>query len=481
MPGIARPKTSSLTLRLCAVLATGAVALSALVTLSGAEEAKDRQVRALHAQQRLMCDSLARRAAALLEREDALRLSVDASSAADIASARVLILDRSGVVKIDTGQAEQGHVLQLATSDGLADRPLGAERFEVMAPALSNDGFVGEVRLRYTTRGLPPVEFPWSLFGLVFLCSATLVTLAGWIVHSWVLRLRQLAAHARNLARGESAEQVGRDAGAVGEVREALLELSLRGEQSAQNARGGFLRLARELIHALELRGQVAPGRPERVRRQAVALAEHLELDALEVATIGEAAVVLELGKAGIRPSALAKEGRLDEIELESLREAPSRGASLLGALPELAEVARAVRHHRERWDGTGHPDGLRGARIPVASRVLAIASTWDQLLLGDGRMPSLSWPEALDVLREQSGAIFDPNLVRSFEEMVRAKPPRERGGVAVAIPTPALALAEASRIAPLGIDACESTDEVGEDPESPLELMWDDPDGDES
>ncbi|MCC6783830.1 MAG: HD domain-containing protein [Planctomycetes bacterium] len=474
MPGFVRSRSASLTLRLCAVLAAGALALSMLVTLAGAEGARERQLAELHSRQSSLCAAVAARAAPLLERGDELRMTVLASSAADLAAARVLLLGADGVVRVDTGHAEQGHRLPLETSDGLVSRPLGADRHEVMAPALGSDGFAGEVRVRYTSAGLPPLEFPWSLFGLVFLCSATLVTLAGWMAHSWMLRLRAIAAQARQIARGEMATGAsrGQEAGAVAEVRDALFELSRVGAESARVARDGYLRLAREVVHALELRGHVPVGHPERVRRHAQALAEAAGVPAANQETIAEAALVLDLGKAGVRPSAFAGGARIGELELESLREHPARGGSLLGALPELTDVALAVRHHRERWDGSGHPDGLRGERIPIASRVLAIASTYDELLSGDGHRPALSWPDALDALREQSGAIFDPRLVLAFEEAVRADPPRDRVAPVVAIPL----AAAAGRGSFAERDAAGLDDEI-EVGESPLEVLWDEDD----
>lgn len=475
MSGALRPNTGSLTLRLCAVLAAGAVALSALVTFAGAEEARARQQRELHAHQRSLCESVAARAAALLEHDDAQRLPVLASTAADLAAARVLVLDSAGLVRLDTGQAEQGQFLALMTSDGSSSRPLGDGRFEVMAPALGNDGFVGEVRLRYTLASLPPLEFPWSLFGLVFLCSATLVTLAGWMVHSWVVRLRRLAARARRIARGDETASGSREIGAVAEVSDAMLELSEFGAESARRARDGVLRLARELVHALELRGHVAPGHPERVRRHALDLAHALDIDQHEVDTIAEAALVFELGKAGVRPSAFVQGANLGQLELESLREHPARGASLLAALPELEAVARVVRHHCERWDGNGHPDGLRAERIPAGSRVLAIVSTYDELMTGDGRRPQASWPDALDSLREQAGAMFDPGMVAAFEQLVRRAPPRLHSSRAMTIPTPVLAFVGGTLVA----DAitCEDPLEILE---APLEVLRDEPEFDE-
>ncbi|MGE0143582.1 MAG: HD-GYP domain-containing protein [Planctomycetota bacterium] len=472
MPSSRRAKSASLTLRLCAVLAAGAAALSGVVTIAGVEEAARNQESALHERQLALGESIARRVAPLLERDDEVRLAVVAACVADLATARVLVLDQGGIVRLDTGNSERGHRLALVASDGLTSRALGRERFEVLAPALGNAGFVGEVRLRYSTSGLPPVGFPWTLFGVVFLCCATLISIAGWMVHSWVVRLRRIAEHARSLARGEMPVTAhSRDGGAVADVHEAILELRVRGEQSARDARSGCLLLARELVHALELRGHVPVGRPERVRRHAITLAEAAGLSSEEVVAVAEAGLVLDLGKSGVRPTVFQAPHQLDEIERASLREHPVRGASLLAALPELVAVAQAVRHQEERWDGGGSPDALRGERIPVASRVLAIASAYDLFLTGDAWHPALPWPDALDAIRDQAGGAFDPQLVQIFESIVRQSPPPARSRVLV--PALGRSLTEHG-----SIDAHPDAVEGGTGPiafgDAPLEVFFD-------
>lgn len=420
---------STLTLQLCGVLVMGAVALSFLVTMAAAEGTREERTAELHRRQLEMCTLLARRAAPLLERGDDLRLSVLATSAADLVDGRVVMIDGAGRVRLDTGLTLGGQTVLLESSDGPLQRPTRDDRsaWEVLAPALGNEGGAGEVRIRYRVDPTRGAAFPWSLFGLVLLCSVSLVTLACWIAHAWVQRIRTLARHAQQIARGETttAAQQVIGGGAVAELENAVLELTVASTDAAQRARSGFLELAREVVHALELRGHVPAGSPEHTRRHALAIAEQLGADEATRRDLAEAALLMDLGKAGVRPSALTKGGLLDDVERDSLRQHPVRGASLINALPSLDRVAAAIRHQHEKWDGTGFPDGLRGERIPLTSRILAVASAYEMMTSCSVHGRPVSWPDALDRLREDRGVHFDPAVVDAFEQLIRQSPPR--------------------------------------------------------
>jgi HD-GYP domain-containing protein (c-di-GMP phosphodiesterase class II) len=438
MSGTRQGAGSSLTLRLTAVLAFGAMLLSFLVTMAAAEGTREQRLAELHRRHEEACASIARRAAPLLERGDDLRLSVLATSVAEMIDGRVLMVDGGGRVRLDTGLGLGGETLGLETSDGLLRRALDPDglNWEVLAPALGHDGGAGEVRIRYRLEATQQAAFPWSLFGLVLLCSLSLITLACWIAHSWVQRVRMLARQAQSMARGDlsavGAERLDGRGGAVAELEDAVRELGAARDDAAQHARAACLDLAREVVHALELRGHVPVGHPERVRQRALDFASELGLAPADREDLAAAGALLDLGKAGVRPSALTKVTGLDELERESLRQHPTRGAGLLAALPGLEGVAQAIRHQHEKWDGGGFPEGLRGDRIPLSSRILAIASAYEGMVHGGVHGRPMTWPDALDRLREDRGEHFDPALVDAFEALVRRDPPRSDRGVTI-------------------------------------------------
>lgn len=421
-----------LTLQVGLVLAFGAALLSAGVAHVSAERDRLGLLEDRRARLDATGASLAARAAQLLERGDDLRLSVLAASAADLSGARVLVLDSEGVVRIDTGLALGGERLGIESADGPVRRTLEDGYEEVAVGALGSDGFAGEVRLRarpVVTAG--EASWPTGLFGLVLLGNLSLVAVACWMVHAWVARLRRVTVGVQRLARGEDghvgagldgAERVVE--GAVGGLQEAVLEFSARVDEGTERARDAFLRLGREVVQTLERRGLVPAGRPERVRDLAGVLAEAAGGNSEQIQEVREAGLLLDLGKVGVRPSALTKTGPLDDVERESLRQHPLRGGRLLSGFDPLRGVAAAVRHQHEKWDGTGFPQGLRAERIPFAARVLSIASAFDQLVTGTPGFPGITWPAALDRLRDDRGEHFDPRLLDLFEEQIRAEPP---------------------------------------------------------
>jgi HD-GYP domain-containing protein (c-di-GMP phosphodiesterase class II) len=473
---------ASLTGRLTAVLAVGAVILSALVTAVTGEVGRGEREQAAHAQMLDASASLARRAGPLLERGDELRLSVLATSVAELARARVLVIDREGVVRIDTGVGLGGHVLGLEAADGPTRRPRAAPDagFEAIAPATGHGGGAGEVRVRYALTPLGAPGFAWGTFGLVLLCSLSLITMAFWISHSWVRRIRAITRRARGIVLGEvdAASEAGptrvRGGGAVSELEQAVTALGASREGVIGAARRTGVSLGREVVHALELRGHIAAGQPERIRRHGLALADEIGLPAEQTEDLGLACLLADVGKAGVRPSALAKAHGLDEVERASLRQHPVRGAALLGGIPGLEGVARTVRHQYERWDGAGFPDGLRGAQIPLGARVLSIASAYENLVTGGVSGHPVSWPDALGRLREDRGELFDPDLVDAFEDLIRRKPPRAQARVEISrkgVVPHRLPYGEPA----LDVLACDEDVDLVGDIDDELEVVFDD------
>lgn len=106
------------------------------------------------------------------------------------------------------------------------------------------------------------------------------------------------------------------------------------------------------------------------------------------------------------------------------MRRTPSRGAEILEGIGNLRKVAEIVRHHREKFDGSGFPAGLQGERIALGARILGIADAYDQLTTVHRRhRKPLRWSDALDAIREDRGETFDPWLVDLFEEEIRRSP----------------------------------------------------------
>ena len=115
----------------------------------------------------------------------------------------------------------------------------------------------------------------------------------------------------------------------------------------------------------------------------------------------------------------LRKPSVLAEDEMEEVRIHPVRGAEVFGIDPSLAEIARAVRHHHERFDGSGYPEGLRGDEIPLFSRIILVAETYEAMTHHRPYRRALSPEEATRRLQEGAGSQLDPEIVKHFLAIV--------------------------------------------------------------
>ncbi len=412
-----------LTAQLVASLVVGALLLSFVVGYVGASASVGRE-QAMHSDRMDLCVSLAARAGNLIERDDKLRLSVLATSAADLAACRVIILGQTGKVRLDTGIALSEKQLKIESQDGPLQRSGDEGGFEVLAPALGNEGFAGEVRLRYRMPELVAAAgLSWSLFGITFLASLSLVGMAWWVCHTWVAHAQHIVRRVDGIARGERVPPPSTlHHGVLGDLEDAITRVGAQTDRRLREVEEGVIEMAKHVVHTLEQRGLTSPGHGERTKRYSLILADAVELDASQRRAIEISAQLIDLGKSWVRPTALQKLEGLDTLERESLRRYPQRGAAELARIPSLHGVAEAMRHHREKYNGEGYPDGLRGVCIPLSSRILAIAEAYDLLTCRvDGA--GMTWPEALDRLHEDRGEHFDPDLLDLFEDEMRKSP----------------------------------------------------------
>jgi putative nucleotidyltransferase with HDIG domain len=142
------------------------------------------------------------------------------------------------------------------------------------------------------------------------------------------------------------------------------------------------------------------------------------ELDGLtfeEREVILAAAPVHDIGKIGTTDFVLSKPGKLTDEEREIIKEHAAEGASILGILSMYHEASLVVRHHHERWDGAGYPSGLSGADIPIGSRVIAVADTFDAMTSDRVYRKALPSHVALAEIRRGAGTQFDPAIVDAF------------------------------------------------------------------
>ncbi len=163
---------------------------------------------------------------------------------------------------------------------------------------------------------------------------------------------------------------------------------------------------------ALALRDAYTGGHGRRVAHYARFIARAMDLPETEVTHIGEAALLHDLGKIGIPDRILTKPGRLTIEEFAEVQKHPAAGADILRAIPLLRRHATAVRHHHERYDGSGYPDGLRGTAIPLAARIIAVADAFDAMTSKRSYRDEVKAQQALSSIVKVAGSHFDPEIV---------------------------------------------------------------------
>jgi len=143
--------------------------------------------------------------------------------------------------------------------------------------------------------------------------------------------------------------------------------------------------------------------------------------------TILDAARIHDLGKVGTLDSALHKAGPLTEEERKEMQKHPAIGAEIVGQMETYKRIAVIVRHHHERWDGRGYPDGLAGETIPLGSRIICVADSFDAMTSDRPYRGALSYDDARAELIRNAGTQFDPTIVSAFERALCGPPVESR------------------------------------------------------
>lgn len=188
-------------------------------------------------------------------------------------------------------------------------------------------------------------------------------------------------------------------------------------EADAEEDARNIPRVIRSLMALANLKDRYTYSHSERVAHYAGAIAERLNLLPGEVRRIKYAALVHDLGFAGIDPQLLEKPGALTDKELEIVRAHTVLGVSIIEPFGDLRDLIPIVAHHHEHWDGSGYPKGLRGEMIPLGARILGVANAYDAMRRHRPYRAALSLEEAVRELRENAGTQFDPRIACLFVE----------------------------------------------------------------
>lgn len=174
----------------------------------------------------------------------------------------------------------------------------------------------------------------------------------------------------------------------------------------------------------IEARDPYTAGHCERLARYAVGLGRALDVDEAMLKALWLGGFLHDLGKIAVPDRILLKNGPLDGEERAVIQTHPVIGADLVHAMRTLDDVRPIIRHHHERFNGSGYPDGIEGEEIPLGARIMAVVDVYDALCTARPYKPAFSHEEAIDILRrETEGGSWDPQVVRPFIEMFQAPP----------------------------------------------------------
>jgi len=179
-----------------------------------------------------------------------------------------------------------------------------------------------------------------------------------------------------------------------------------------------FLKFLKALAFALEAKNFYAQGHSERVTRFAIGIGKRLKLSNEEMKVLELAGILHDIGKIAISDEILNKRGRLTSEEWKLIQKHPLVGSDIMSHLAFLSAEQPVVRHHHEHYDGKGYPDGLKGDRIPLSARILAIADAYDAMISPRAYRSALPSNLVRKEIEEGSGFQFDPEITKVFIQM---------------------------------------------------------------
>ncbi len=266
--------------------------------------------------------------------------------------------------------------------------------------------------------GVAQVRFTLTL---LFILAALLTMLAGVALAARITHpLEQLVHAMQAVTAGDLSQrapqgphdEIGFLAGAFNEMTASLQDNRRALEQT-------YFASMEALARAIDARDPYTLGHSSRVAAISLELAAAMNFPEEERETLRRSALLHDVGKIGVEDRILHKAGPLEEGEFEALRRHPVIGYDMLAGLRFLRDSMPGVRHHHERWDGTGYPDGLQGEAIPPAVRILSVADVLDAITSDRPYARGLGLEQAVTYIVKNSGTQFDPAVVAALRSRI--------------------------------------------------------------
>lgn len=182
-----------------------------------------------------------------------------------------------------------------------------------------------------------------------------------------------------------------------------------------------FLSTVGSMASAIDAKSPWTMGHSERMTQHAMALGEQLGLEPAILNHLRLGCILHDIGKIGTDEAILEKPGRLTDAEMLIMQQHPVRGDQILRPIRQFKPILSVVRHHHERYDGKGYPDGLKGENIPLLARIAALADTYDAMTFARPYRAAASKEEAIAEIKRFAGTQFDPSIAAVFVAMLES------------------------------------------------------------
>ncbi|MBP7211801.1 HD domain-containing protein [bacterium] len=173
------------------------------------------------------------------------------------------------------------------------------------------------------------------------------------------------------------------------------------------------------IVEALEAKDSFTLGRSKRVTFFIMQMVNCFQFSPAEIGKLELAGLLHDIGMIGVPEEILNKTGKLTAEEYDIVKQHVNDGIKILEDIKQLRDVVEIIRYHHERYDGNGYPNGAKGDEIPLSSKIISVADAYDSMVSKRSYRESLSHEQAMQIINEQSGKQFDPEVVTAFNGII--------------------------------------------------------------
>jgi HD-GYP domain-containing protein (c-di-GMP phosphodiesterase class II) len=260
--------------------------------------------------------------------------------------------------------------------------------------------------------------------------AVTLALILAYLLAATVTRpIKALAAGTEAFAKGQldhrvaitSRNELGALAGTFNAMADQLQNYIQRLSAAVTMNSELFIGTVKALSEAIDEKDPYTRGHSERVNGYAVLLAKQLGLPKKEIYEVHISSLFHDIGKIGIEDKILRKPAALTDEEYTVMKQHPNKGFQMLSKIKAMKDILPGIRHHHERWDGTGYPTGMKGEQIPMAARIVAVADSFDAMTTNRPYQKAMPFEKAIARLFELSDRAYDRRVVTAFSEAYKA------------------------------------------------------------